>query len=121
MLLTGIVEVGSGRGKSDFVPTVNLMLQEVPQDLHYGVYICRLKIENIIYNGVAHYGPRTSVDNLITFEVHILEFDNNIYGFTVEVEVLDKLREIEKFENWQILKNQIDNDIELAKKILKLK
>ncbi len=118
MIVSGIVEKGAGIGKSEFVPTLNLMLDEVPTDLAFGVYACKAKVLFESYNGVMHFGARTSVDNLITFEVNLFDFDKTVYGEKVEVEILDKIREIVKFETHADLKAQIESDIESAKKIL---
>lgn len=120
MKIKGIVEKGLGLGKSEFVPTLNLMLGEEPVGLEFGVYVCRVLIEGEVYGGVMHYGIRSSVDNLITFEVNVFEFEKQIYGEEVEVEVLDKLREIVKFDSFEELKVQILKDVNSAKKILEI-
>jgi riboflavin kinase / FMN adenylyltransferase len=118
MIVSGVVEKGAGIGKSDFVPTVNLLLEHNPT-VDFGVYTCRINVESEWYNGVVHFGPRTSLDDLITFEVNIFDFDKNVYGKTVEVEVLDKLRGIIKFDSLADLKSQILKDIVMAKNLLK--
>jgi len=120
MKVTGIVEKGSGRGKKDFVPTVNLMLDDVLEDLDFGIYACEVEVMGDEYWGVVHYGPRTTVDNLTTFEVFIFDFDKDVYGEQIEVDVLDRLRDIVKFESEEELQNQIENDILQAKQILGL-
>lgn len=116
----GIVEKGSGRGKTDFVPTINLMLENVPSDLDFGIYTCSLSFEGGDYSGALHYGPRSTIDNLVTFEVNIFDFDKDVYGHEVEVDVLDKIREIVKFENEEQLQSQILQDIEDAKRMLNI-
>jgi riboflavin kinase/FMN adenylyltransferase len=121
MIVSGIVEKGAGIGKSEFVPTINLMLDEVPSNLAFGVYACRATVVSEKYDGVMHFGARTSVDNLITFEVNLFDFEKTVYGEKVEVEVLEKIREIVKFETHSDLKVQIESDIESAKKILAVK
>lgn len=118
MLVTGIVEKGSGIGRSDFVPTVNLLLEHNPA-VDFGVYSCRVCVEGEWYNGVLHFGPRTSVDDLVTFEVNIFDFELEIYGKEVQVEILDRLRGIIKFDSFADLKSQILKDIVNAKKLLK--
>jgi riboflavin kinase/FMN adenylyltransferase len=118
MLVTGIVEKGAGIGKSIFVPTLNLILEHNPT-IDYGVYACRICIDEDWYNGVLHFGSRTSVDDLITFEVNVFDFDLEIYGKKVEVEILDKIRGIIKFDSFADLKAQILKDIIKAKSLLK--
>jgi FAD synthase len=102
------------------VPTINLLLDEVPVGLEFGVYACRAKVLEKSYNGALHYGHRSSLDNLITFEVNLFDFDQLVYGEEVEVEVLDKVREIVKFDSKQDLKAQILKDIVNVKKLLRL-
>ncbi len=119
-MIRGVVEKGSGRGKTEFVPTVNLMLEETPADLDYGIYCCAIYIGGKKYFGALHYGERSTIDDLVTFEVNIFDFNEDIYGEEVEVEVFDKIREIVKFRNKEELQTQIEQDILDARKLLKL-
>lgn len=118
MKVSGIVERGAGRGRSEFVPTLNLMLDSVPEDLAYGIYVCRVYIDGSEYGGAMHYGKRTTIDDLVTFEVNVFDFDQTIYGESVEVEVMDKIRDIVKFENKEELQKRIQQDIVEAKSVL---
>lgn len=118
--VVGIVEKGSGRGKTEFVPTINLMLEDVPSGLDFGIYTCELNVDDAHYYGAVHYGPRSSVDNLVTFEVNIFDFNDDVYGREVEVEVKDKIRDIVKFSDSKELHDQILKDIEDAKRMLNL-
>jgi riboflavin kinase/FMN adenylyltransferase len=118
MIITGIVEKGAGIGQSEFVPTINLLLNEVRVGLEFGIYACSVKVFNETYNGVMHYGIRSTIDNLITCEINIFDFNSYIYGVEVEVKVKDKIRDIVKFENREDLKAQILKDIVKAKELL---
>jgi riboflavin kinase/FMN adenylyltransferase len=120
MIVKGVVEKGAGIGKNEFVPTLNLMLENNPPDLEFGVYACRATVKGEVYNGVMHFGARTSVDNLITFEVNLFDFHQEVYGEVVEVQVLDRIRSIVKFDNHADLKAQILKDVMTAKSILGL-
>ncbi len=120
MIVKGIVEAGMGRGTNEFVPTLNLLLDNNPESIDFGVYACKALVENIWYNGVLHYGPRSTVDNLVTFEVNLFDFNKQIYGELVEVEILDFIRGIVKFDSFAELKKQIEKDIASAYKILKI-
>jgi len=122
MILKGLVEAGAGRGKSQFVPTINVLLKDdIPAELRYGVYCCNVNVFGVgLFKGVVHFGPRESIDGLITFEVHLLDFSSDIYGVEVEVEVMvnRKIRDIIKFESLEDLKLQILSDIEVARGLL---
>lgn len=119
MKVAGVVERGSQRGKKDFVPTANFILDEVPAGLEYGIYAVEIHIDDNKYQGVAHFGPRSSVDDLITFEVHIFDFNDNLYGRHLAVEVLVKIRDIVGFESDEALLMAINNDIEKARVFFK--
>lgn len=53
-----------------------------------------------------------------TFEVHILDFDADIYGKNLKVDIVDKIRDNRKFEDAESLKNQIQKDIKDIRKRL---
>ena len=87
-----------------------------------GVYIVKVSgINNKTYHGVANIGFRPTVAKNLTglLEVHILDFDENIYGKKIKVEFLAKLRSEKKFESFEVLKKQIHEDILQAKDVLR--
>ena len=102
-------------GKINF-PTANL----IPPNLIHpikGVYVVRAIIENIFFNGIANFGERPTVDgNKLLLEVHLFEFNENIYGKDLTVEFLTFIREEKKFDDFSALTIQIQKDIEIAKK-----
>ena len=55
------------------------------------------------------------------FEVHIFDFNSNIYNQKVKIEFVEKIREEKKFENLKELKNQLEKDKIQSIKIIKLK
>jgi len=72
------------------------------------------------YLAVTNIGLRPTVDReqQVTVEAHILDFDQDIYGESVELEVHKFLRPIQKFENLEEVQKQVGKDIEEAKKYL---
>lgn len=54
--------------------------------------------------------PTVKSDSRESIEVHIIDFEQDIYGETISVEILDKLRDEQKFSSLKILKEQLDND-----------
>jgi len=71
------------------------------------------------YKGVANIGySPTFDDHVFTVEVHILNFDENIYGQKIRVDFISRIRDEKKFENINALSEQIRRDIEKAQIIL---
>lgn len=89
--------------------TSNMCLKE-------GVYA--VKVEDK-YLGVANYGKRPTVDNTLEniLEVHILDFNKDIYDNYLNISFLGFLREEKKFESINALKSQIQEDIKKAKEL----
>ncbi|QKF72630.1 bifunctional riboflavin kinase / FMN adenylyltransferase [Aliarcobacter faecis] len=106
---------GQGLGKSDFVPTINLRVDNflLPKD---GVYITNTIIDNIEYNSVSFIGNRKTTDNNFAIETHILEKNIEFENPHISIKFIEKIRDNKKFDNFLELKNQILNDIDIAKK-----
>ena len=116
--MTGKVVFGQQLGRTINVPTANLLLHRLKSPMA-GVYAieARLQGDSRVLTGVANVGTRPTVDNSLTaiLEVHLLNFNEAIYGRTLKVTFLKKLRDEKKFESFDALKNAIYNDIEQAK------
>jgi riboflavin kinase/FMN adenylyltransferase len=111
--VTGKVVYGRGRGKKMAFPTINI---KTKLDLPYGVYACRVSLPDGNFKGALHYGPRPAFeDDEVSFEVHIIGFDGDLYGETIRVDVYNRLRDIEVFKSNEALKSQISLDIENVK------
>ena len=113
--MSGTVVLGDKRaGKINF-PTANI----IPSNLIHpkrGVYAVKIKIEDNLFNGVANFGKRPTVDDTkLLLEVHLFDFDENIYGKDLTVEFLTFIRDEKKFENFALLTKQIHKDIQIAK------
>jgi riboflavin kinase/FMN adenylyltransferase len=114
-------EVAAGRdrgGKLLGFPTANINLQDELSP-KTGVYAVTVEYGDTILQGVANIGySPTFDDHLFTVEVHILDFDKNIYGETIRVNFIQRLRGEIKFESIDALADQIGKDIENAREIL---
>lgn len=113
--LWGKVTYGEQRGRDLGFPTANINLhrQLVPVN---GVFIVRAKLAGKIYNGVANVGMRPTFDGQrVLLEVHLFDFNQMIYGCTMEVEFLHKLREERRFESFAELLAQIKKDVSDAR------
>ena len=78
-----------------------------------------MKTTNSTFNGVANIGARPTVDGTRQqLEVHIFDFDDDLYGQCIEVVIKKKLRQVMKFDSLDALTAQIKLDSEQAKKVL---
>jgi riboflavin kinase/FMN adenylyltransferase len=103
---------GSGDGTKIGFPTANILPNIDISGLKFGVYACDIYIEKKPYKGVAHYGPRAVFgETKPQFEVHILDFNQDIYDKSVEVFLGKYIRETLKFNSLIDLKKQIEEDI----------
>lgn len=117
--IKGTVVKGRKIGRLIGFPTANLLVTEylIPSR---GVYAAYTFIDGVRFRAVISIGPAPTFH--ITdksFEVHLLDFEGDIYGKDVIVELRERLRGIEKFKDVEELKLQIKNDIERARRILK--
>lgn len=123
--ISGVVVHGDHRGKQIGFPTANIIPNEEKIMPRYGVYSVKLDIfdsyessklnlnNNQKYSGIANFGikPSFGLNNRPCLEVHILDFDFDIYGKFLIVYFLDFIREEKKFSSVDSLKNQINLDI----------
>ena len=117
--LSGKVIEGLKIGSKIGFPTANIELHEknklVPAN---GVYAVKIKIENSFFDGILNIGNNpTFIEklNAKTIEVHIFNFNENIYNQEIELELIDYLRPEIKFKNKDELIAQIENDIRIVK------
>jgi len=117
-LLMGQVVSGQGLGKRELVPTLNLTVEsyQLPKE---GVYATRTQIDGCWLNSVTFLGHRVTTDGSFAVESYILDRDIGIVSGRVSIEFVDAIRENKKFESLGQLKQQIQNDIQKAKKRLK--
>ena len=110
--IIGRVVRGDGRGRQLGFHTANISLQKRLPPL-LGVYAVNI---NHVLKGVANIGSRQTVDGTRHFlEVHIFDFDKDIYGEYIEVEFVHKIRDEKKFDSLNALQEQIKLDIQLAR------
>ena len=118
--LSGRVSHGSGIGtKLDF-PTANLEIdpeQAIPAE---GVYATRADIGGRAYQSVTNIGRRPTFDNgRSMIEVHILDYKGDLYERELKIDIIERLRSEEKFDNAEALKKQIAGDVARSRDILK--
>ena len=114
--LSGIVKHGRKLGRTLGCPTANIDLCTHRFPLH-GIYVTEVEGPPGKYRGVASFGTNPTVDDDPTpkFEVHLLDFDGDLYGQELTVTFKAKIRDEIKFDNLQALKECIHQDMHFAK------
>jgi riboflavin kinase/FMN adenylyltransferase len=118
--MSGRVAHGNKLGRTIGFPTANLFLhrKRAPVDGVYAVEMFGIEGEPVA--GVANVGTRPTVDGTRSLlEVHLFGFNQDIYGAHVDVDFLMKIREEQKFESFDALKQQIFKDSRQAENFFK--
>ena len=120
--LTGVVVTGDKRGKSLGYPTANIQTDNDDKMLPgIGIYAVKVQWNSLNLKGVMSIGMRPTFkdSNQIVVEVYIFDFDKNIYGEKLKVEVIERIREEKKFSSVDELIKEIKIDIKKSLEILK--
>ena len=113
--IMGRVVYGRQLGRTLGVPTANIQLQRYRAALE-GVYAVTVTGLDRDYHGVANIGIRPTVDGREPLlEVHIFDFDKDIYGELITVEFRHKIRDERTFDGLDALKAQIHYDLQTAR------
>jgi riboflavin kinase/FMN adenylyltransferase len=113
----GNVKEGERRGRELGFPTANLDTdwELLPKK---GVYITWAEVNEKKFKSITNVGTRpTFGKNQLLIETHILDFKDDIYGNTIRVSFIDRLRDEKRFANVESLVSQISTDVENAKKV----
>ena len=136
--VTGTVVMGNQIGRTLGFPTANLDLPDEYMMINNpGVYACQTVIEGKLYDAMANTGSRPTIKGLaesgkliaensqlstlssqLIIEVNIFDFDGDLYGKTLKVWFIDRIRDEVKFNGLEELKAQLQRDREEAKKKL---
>ncbi|PCH53702.1 MAG: riboflavin biosynthesis protein RibF [Flavobacteriaceae bacterium] len=119
-MLTGEVVKGKKLGDKLGFPTANLSIKESYKLLpKTGSYIVKAEIENKTIFGMMNIGFRPTVSGKNqTIEIHFFDFNKDLYGKKIQVDVLKFLRNEQKFESVENLKNQLQKDKEKSLEII---
>jgi len=117
--LSGRIRHGDKRGRTIGYPTLNL---KMPSNIapRRGVYAVKVSgLNELSINGVANLGTRPTVNGIENrLEIHLFDFDRDVYGKYICVELIEFIREEKRFDNFEILKEQILDDAKQAISIL---
>lgn len=120
-MLNGIVVKGKGLGKQLQYPTANICIEE-PYKLipKRGSYIVSSTIENKTVFGMMNIGVNPTVDGeKETIEVHFFDFNKDIYNQKIQINLLERIRDEQKFESVDALKVQLQKDKETTLRFIK--
>jgi riboflavin kinase/FMN adenylyltransferase len=119
--LRGMVVRGEGRGRSLGFPTANLWVPANGKLIpHPGVYAVRAGLKRGVFGGAIHIGPRpTFRGSPPTIELHLMEFDGDLYGEEIRVEFVRFLRDVKPFASASALVGQLKLDVDAARRALK--
>ena len=112
-MLTGTVIKGKGLGKTLDFPTANIQIEAAYKLIpKHGVYVVKSQIKGVEVFGMMNIGknPTVSEGNQTKIEVHFFDFNANLYGAVLKIELLDHLRSEIKFPNIEALKLQLEKD-----------
>lgn len=118
-IIEGKVVKGYGRGKKLGIPTANIKPTTkyvLPPD---GVYAVYFYLDEKKYKGVANFGHKpTFGDDNFTIEVHLLDFEGDLYGEYVNIELIEFLRTEKEYQDVDKLIERINKDILYIKELL---
>ena len=120
--IIGKVVYGRQLGRTLGVPTANIQLHRYVAPIA-GVYACETEIDGMLVPGVANVGVRPTIDASTPrpiLEVHMFNFNANLYGKTVKVIFRHKIRNEKKFDGLDELKKAIRADIDEAQSFFRM-
>ena len=118
---SGEVVHGNGIGKTIGTPTANIEIDKaekiIPADGVYAV-VCQVNEKNV--NGIMNIGVKPTLNKLEerTIEIHLFNYEKDLYGTILKTKVIQKIRNEFKFKSLEDLKKQIKIDNEKAERIL---
>ena len=116
--VSGQVISGQRLGRTLGVPTANIALEPTTR-LAHGIYAVVARVDARAFPAVASFGTRPTVDDgPPLLEVHLLDFDGELYGREMEVEFIERIRDELKFDSLDGLKAEMERDKHRARVIL---
>jgi riboflavin kinase / FMN adenylyltransferase len=117
--LAGPVVRGFERGHTIGFPTANISVAADRALPALGVYATRVHLEGQTYCGATNIGRRPTFEaGHISIETHILDFDGDIYGRRLELDIIQRIREEKAFPSVEALSSQIREDVASARRLL---
>ena len=116
--ISGVVETGAARGRQLGFPTANIRpdpKRALPAD---GVYAAVVPLDGVEHRAVANLGSRpTFKEGERLLEVHLLDTKQDLYGRQLDVDFVDRLRDVQRFDSIDALRAQIGRDADAARTV----
>ena len=117
-IIEGVVIGGNQLGRKLGFPTANIALTD-DCAIENGVYASKVYLNDKLYYAMTNVGVRPSVDgSKRLLETHLFDFEGVLYGSTLRVELVEKIRDEHKFSSVEALKDQISKDSTRIKEIM---
>lgn len=119
-MLTGIVKKGKGIGRQMNFPTANLFIEEsyklIPKN---GVYVVNADINGKTVSGMMNIGYNPTVNGTKrSIEIHFFDFEQDLYDQSIQVNILQRIRDEHKFDSVEELQKQLEKDRETSISVL---
>lgn len=119
--LSGTVIKGKNLGSQIGFPTANISIQEsyklIPKN---GSYVVKVKVSENTFFGMMNIGENPTIaEKGSSIEVHLFDFQDDIYGQSIKIQLIDRLRDEQKFTSVEELKKQLEKDRETSLKIIR--
>jgi riboflavin kinase/FMN adenylyltransferase len=120
-MLTGTVKKGKGLGRQLGFPTANIHIEEsyklIPQN---GVYVVHSKLDNSTVYGMMNIGFNPTVEDGTerSIEIHFLNFNKDLYDKKIQVNIIRRIRDEQKFKSVEELKKQLIKDQKTATNLI---
>jgi riboflavin kinase/FMN adenylyltransferase len=119
MKYTATVLEGSRLGRTIGFPTLNLDNPALLKDKEKGVYASNIWIDEKKYTGALYFGPRLVVNETkVVLEIFVFEFDQNVYGKTIDFEIADFIRPVMNFDSFKQMQQQLQQDCDNIRRLL---
>ncbi len=120
--LMGRVEAGAGRGRQLGFPTANLAYAAEKFSPQHGVYATRAVWKGRAIASVSNYGLRPTFTAAgapqPVLETHLLDFNEDVYGETLRIEFIERIRDEKRFDGIEALRRQVTSDVDTARKMV---
>lgn len=120
--INGTVTHGRGIGKLVGMPTIDLKIAPDYELPNMGVYASKILIDGQSFYGLTHIGPRPTIDydSRISIETYLFGFNREIYGHFIELQLFQRIRSIQRFDDLSALLRQFRQDCAVARNFWKI-